>query len=353
VTVFWLAAGALALGALSFLLVPLWRCRQESGRWSVAGVAAAALVVPLSLSLYLGVSTWDGVATGGMTAGGMTTGTEGQPAVAELVAGLAERMREQPDDVDGWRLLGQSYVSIGMYPEGLSAFREAWARTPDPDTGLKMAVAEALAYNDPTTLVGEAGQLISEVLAVEPRNEKALWWGGVAALHAGAPELVRQRWSALLEIGVPEAVEAVIREQLAALGPGFGAPPAVAEPVVPAPADGEFALTLQISLGEGVATPDFGPNAALFIFARAPEGGPPLAVIRESVDSVPGEFILSDAQAMLPGRSLADFSVLTLVARLSASGQPTAQSGDLFGELEYQSGGESGTAALVIDQLAP
>jgi cytochrome c-type biogenesis protein CcmH len=352
VTLFWLAAGALGLGALSFLLVPLWRCRQESGRWSVAGVAAAVLVVPLSLSLYLGVSTWDGVATGGLSTG-MTTGTEGQPAVAELVAGLAERMREQPDDVDGWRLLGQSYVSIGMYPEGLSAFREAWARTPDPDTGLKMAVAEALAYNDPTTLVGEAGQLISEVLAVEPRNEKALWWGGVAALHAGAPELVRQRWSALLEIGVPEAVEVVIREQLAALGPGTGAPPAVAEPVPAAVADGEFALTLQISLGEGVATPDFGPNAALFIFARAPEGGPPLAVIRESVDSVPGDFILSDAQAMLPGRSLADFAVLTLVARLSASGQPTAQAGDLFGELEYRSGGESGTAALVIDQIVP
>ena len=112
-------------------------------------------------------------------------------------------------------------------------------------------------------------------------------------------------------------------------------------------------MTLQISLGEGLATPAFGPNAALFIFARAPEGGPPLAVIRESVDSVPGEFILSDAQAMLPGRSLADFSVLTLVARVSASGQPTAQAGDLFGELEYRSGGESGTAALVIDQIAP
>jgi len=348
VTLFWLAAGALGLGALSFLFVPLWRCRRESGRWSVAGVVAAALVVPLSISLYMNVSTWDGVATGGMT-----TGDEGQPAVAELVAGLAERMREQPDDVEGWRLLGQSYVSISMYPEALSAFREAWSRTPDPDTGLKMAVAEALAYNDPTTLVGEAGQLISEVLAVEPRNEKALWWGGVAALHAGAPELVRQRWSALLEIGVPEAVEVVIREQLAALGPGSGAPPPVAEPVPRAPADGEFALTLQISLGEGLATPAYGPNAALFIFARAPEGGPPLAVIRESVDSVPGEFILSDAQAMVPGRSLADFAVLTLVARVSASGQPTAQAGDLFGELEYRPGGESGTAALVIDQTVP
>jgi cytochrome c-type biogenesis protein CcmH len=348
VTLFWLAAGALAVGALSFLLVPLWRCRRESGRWSVAGVSAAALVVPLSISLYLNVSTWNGAATGGMT-----TGNEGQPAVAELVAGLAARMREEPDDVDGWRLLGQSYVSIEMYAEGLQAFREAWARTPDPDTGLKMAVAEALAYNDPTTLVGEAGQLISEVLAVEPRNEKALWWGGAAALHAGAPELVRRRWSALLEIGVPTAVEAVIREQLAALGPGTGMPPELAEPVSPAAADGEFALTLQISLGEGLATPEFGPDAALFIFARAPEGGPPLAVIRESVDAVPGEFILSDAQAMLPGRSLADFSVLTLVARVSASGQPTAQAGDLFGELEYRSGGESGTAALVIDQIVP
>ncbi len=357
-TLFWFSAGALSLGALGFLLTPLWRYRRESGRWSVAGVAVAALLWPLSLGLYLTVNTWDGVTTRSTA---MRDAAE-LPAIAEMVAGLAERLRQEPDDVTGWRMLGQSYAAMGLYADALQAFREAWVRTPEPDTGLKVALAEVLALNDPTTLAGEAGQLIAEVLAVEPRNEKALWFGGLAALHMGAPELVRQRWSVLLEIGVPEAVDQVIREQLAALGPGgaplpgFGAttPSAGAgESAPPDAAGGQYALTLQVSLGADVAAPDYGPAAALFIFARAPEGGPPLAVIRESVESVPGEFVLSDAQAMLPGRSLADFPALTLVARLSATGEPTARAGDLFGELNYAPGGETDAAELVIDQIVP
>ncbi|MBN1238312.1 MAG: c-type cytochrome biogenesis protein CcmI, partial [Gammaproteobacteria bacterium] len=89
---------------------------------------------------------------------------------------------------------------------------------------------------------------------------------------------------------------------------------------------------------------------ALFIFARAPNGGPPVAVIRESAASLPGEFVLSDANTMLPGRSLADFPELNLVARVSASGQPTEQPGDLYAEQSYRPGGE-GTVDLVIDRV--
>jgi cytochrome c-type biogenesis protein CcmH len=95
-----------------------------------------------------------------------------------------------------------------------------------------------------------------------------------------------------------------------------------------------------------------GPQAALFVFARAPGGGPPVAVIRQSVNTVPGSFTLSDANSMLPGRSLADFPELALVARLSASGQPIEQSGDLFAEATYRQG-DQGPVELIIDQVVP
>ena len=94
-------------------------------------------------------------------------------------------------------------------------------------------------------------------------------------------------------------------------------------------------------------------QASLFVFARAPEGGPPLAVIRASATSVPGTFALTDANAMIPGRSLADFDALSLVARISFSGQPIAQSGDLFGELVYRPGENAGAVELVINQMVP
>lgn len=338
---FWIAAGALSLSALGFLLVPLWQQRQRRGQWSGAGLAAAAMFLPLTLGVYLSVTTW-------------SNDVEPDPAlpdVAAMVGGLAQRLSENPDDVTGWSMLGRSYIAMGRYPDARDAYREAWTRTPVPGTELKLALAEAEALSDPDALRGEAGRLFEEVLAAEPGNDKALWYGGLAALQSGQHDLVRQRWTALLAIGVPEAMAAVMREQLAALGPGT-----VTEPdpgATTAQAADEFALQLKISLANDIASVGLDPRAALFIFARAPEGGPPLAVIRESAAAIPGDFALSDANAMLPGRSLAEFESLTLVARVSVSGQPTAQSGDFFGELQYRPGEGNGVADLVIDQIVP
>ena len=173
----------------------------------------------------------------------------------------------------------------------------------------------------------------------------------MAALQSGQHELVRQHWTLLLAIGVPDAIAAAMREQLANLEPGTAT--GTDASTVTAQAPGEFALHLSVRLGNEFATAALDPRAALFIFVRAPEGGPPLAVIRESAAAIPGEFALSDANAMLPGRSLADFESLTLTARVSVSGQPTAQSGDLFGELQYRPGESNGVADLVIDQIVP
>jgi cytochrome c-type biogenesis protein CcmH len=91
----------------------------------------------------------------------------------------------------------------------------------------------------------------------------------------------------------------------------------------------------------------------LFIFARSQEGGPPVAVVRHPAATLPGEFSLGDENAMIPGRSLQDFDVLTVVARVSVSGQPTAQSGDLFGDILFEPAPQTQLIDLVIDEVVP
>jgi cytochrome c-type biogenesis protein CcmH len=78
-----------------------------------------------------------------------------------------------------------------------------------------------------------------------------------------------------------------------------------------------------------------------------------VAVVRASAGGLPGEFGLSDANAMIAGSSLSDFQALSIVARVSLSGQPTAQSGDLFGEISFRPGQDLSVQALVIDQTVP
>jgi len=343
--VFWLAAAALGLLALGFLLLPLWRQSRSSGRWSAPGLFAAAVLLPLSLVLYLEVTTWS-VDEAPQAPPAVQ---EALPSVDEMVVQLAARLEQEPEDAAGWQLLGQSYFSMGRYPDARQAFREAWKRTPAPGNDLKVALGEAEALSDRETLQSGAGALFEEVLAAEPTNLKALWYGGLAALGREEPALARERWSMLLTLDPPPAMARILQEQLAVLGGSEAAP---GGPEVGASETGS-ALQLRVGLAEGLATADFGPQAALFVFARVPEGGPPLAVIRRPASTVPGEFSLSDADTMTPGVSLADFKALTLVARLSRNGQPTQQSGDLYGEIQYRPGSDPGVLDLSIDQVVP
>lgn len=327
---FWIVAALLCLVAVAILLVPVWRVRRSGGQWSPAGLTAAALIAPMALGLYGYVSNWD-------------------PEVAarsnretDLVEQLARRLESTPNDAEGWRLLAASYMQLGRYADGRAAYERLWALTPQPDDELKLGYAESQILTDRGSLTGEAGRLIEEVLAARPGEPKALWYGGLVALELGRDDVVRERWESLLALNPPEQVAEVVRGQLAELG-GEGAQAASAAPKGPE-------IKLNITLGPGRSAAALGPTAQLFILARAPEGGPPIAVIRRPVSSLPGEFSLSDADSMIQGRSLAAYPEITVIARLSASGQPTAQPGDWFAEAVVRPS-DGPTVALVIDQV--
>ena len=343
---FWIGAAVLSVAALGFVVVPLWRQRQATGGWSRLGSLVAALLVPSAVGLYLGIGTWNGQS--------LPTSDSTLPPMAELVEGLDARLQEQPDDPAGWYLLGQSYMSLGRYADARRAFGEGLARDPAPGTDMQLAFAEAQTLTDPQALLGDAGQIFEDALQVEPDNATALWYGGLAAAATERPDIARARWSRLLQLDPPQALRDVLEQHLNALG-GISEP--VQEPPLQLaqtepPAGLEIRLRIQLGEGLGEAGAINSPGAALFIFARAPEGGPPVAVIRESASAVPGEFSLSDANNMLPGRSLADFPELTIVARISASGEPTEQPGDVYGEISFAPGEGGGIVELVMDQVA-
>jgi cytochrome c-type biogenesis protein CcmH len=339
---FWLASAVLTLIALGFLAVPLWREWRRSGQWSVGPLAAAFLLVPVAFGLYFQVRTWAPAPPAGSS-----------PA-EQMVAQLAARLKQSPDDPTGWRMLGKSYLVLGDPVRARDAYREAWSRSPDHDNDLKLSLAEAEAQADRSSLKGEAGKLVEEVLASEPTNPRALWYGGFAAYDQGNEALARTRWTALLATNPPDEIKSVLA-QFGVTAPASAAP-AVAGSLSAENAGGTATagatgpvIKLNVKLGTGVSTASLGPNASLFIFARAPGGGPPVAVIRQPISAVPGVFTLSDANSMIPGRSLKDFPQLTVVARLSASGQPIQQPGDLYAEAQVAPGA---TADLVIDQVA-
>lgn len=334
-TGFWVTAGILSLIAVAFLAVPMLAERRRSGRKSIVGPLVAVAVVPVSLALYLNATTFDPEAD-------MTAVAQDE---MQLLDQLAARLSEDPSDVNGWILLGRSYIQLGDYARARIALEQAWNRTEEPDDLLKLAYAQTLLFTEPGAALSLAGDLVEEVLAGSPGNENALLWGGFVAAERNQPDLAADRWMALLAANPPPAIADIVREQIGLLTGSAIEATEVAEPAGPV-------VEVNVTVADSVALESLGATALLFVIASAEDSPAPVAVERHPLAALPGTFSLSDADAMIPARRISLYDEVTIVARISLSGEPTAQSGDIFAEaIVDPRAGEP--VNLVIDRIVP
>ena len=117
-------------------------------------------------------------------------------------------------------------------------------------------------------------------------------------------------------------------------------------------ADASEVITGQLSLSPELATKT-SPNDTVFLFARAVNGPRmPLAAIRARVADLPLDFRLDDSMAMAPMARLSNYEQVIITARISATGNVQAMSGDLEGESPIIKPGQDGVE-LVINHVIP
>ena len=353
---FFIIALGLAIVAAAFVLVPLLRthfgheAKDSSPGLTVGFGVAVAIVVPIAAALLYGTWTtwrWDVGGTPGAAV------VDENHSMDDAISALQARLQAQPDDVEGWRMLGRSYMSVQRFGDAAQAFRRV-VNLSAGDTAAHIDYAEARVMTDQEGIVGPIGDEFIALAAAAPDNPKAAWYAGLAEYERGDVEAARMHWEKLLGADTPPQVRQIIEQRLG-VAPAAAAPAAMAAaPTRPADAgpvdEGskiELSVTLDPSLAERLSQP-----VPLFIFARTAAGGPPLAVIRRDSSELPLKIDLSDANTMIEGMSLTDHATLRLVARLSLAGGPGAQTGDMFGEIDYTR--EDGVATtIVIDQVVP
>lgn len=285
--------------------------------------------------------------------------------VEVLVERLAQRMREQPGDPDGWALLGRSYAAMGRFEPARDAYAQAVALSPD-DASLLADYADALAMTQERGLLGEPERLVQRALRADPDHVKALALAGTAALQRGDAAAAVRHWERAKSLAPPDSpfasgLEEGLRQARAAAAPasqagaaeavggGAGREPGPAS--APAEAAGREAgagLRVRVALAGDLAG-RVRPQDTVFVFARPVEGPRmPLAVARLRVADLPAELTLDDSSAMSPQMRLSAFERVVVVARVSRSGDVEPQPGDLEG----QSGAVAsrGAVALAIDR---
>jgi cytochrome c-type biogenesis protein CcmH len=121
------------------------------------------------------------------------------------VAKLADRLKQNPNDAEGWQMLGRSYMILQRYSEAADAYQRASALK-DKDAGVWADYAEALAMASDRRLAGKPTEALDRALQIDPTNQKALDLAGSAAYQAGNYQKAIEYWQRLLKL-VPAGSE--------------------------------------------------------------------------------------------------------------------------------------------------
>lgn len=131
-----------------------------------------------------------------------------------MVAGLVEKLRQNPDDSKGWVMLARSYKVLERFPQAADAYGRAGALV-DQDATLLADYAEVLSRVNGGDLQGKPSELIERALKIDPNEPQALLLAGAAASDRRQFAAAADYWARLLaqlEPGSDEArtVEAAV-----------------------------------------------------------------------------------------------------------------------------------------------
>lgn len=119
------------------------------------------------------------------------------PDVAAMVARLEARLAENPDDVEGWMMLGRSKAVLGDAPAAAGAYRRARQLAPDDPRSLA-PLGEMLVMSAGGIVTPEAKELFTAVLERQPDDPRAAFYMGWADAQAGDQRAALDRWRRLL-----------------------------------------------------------------------------------------------------------------------------------------------------------
>jgi cytochrome c-type biogenesis protein CcmH len=259
--------------------------------------------------------------------------------LASMADQLAERLQNEPNNAEGWVMLGRIQRALARYDEADLALQKSLALARNDDVMIERA--EVLAQKNNGNFKGEPWAIINAVLKVDPTHGNALLLAGSAAFSEGRFKEALAYWErvkASLPPASPDA--AALAEAIDQARERLGMPPlSPATNMANAPAsagvltakpasDGTERITGRVSIDPALAA-QVSPQDIVFIYANAAEGPRmPLAIIRTTVDKLPYDFVLDDSLAMNPQMKLSQVTSVMVRARISKTGNAMPQPGD-------------------------
>lgn len=191
----------------------------------------------------------------------------------QMAQKLSDRLKNEPDDMEGWVLLGRTYQHMKDQTAADQAYVKATA------LGLTPARLEEVRS-------GMSAKQESQPTRIFPK-----------------PKTSRNLTAVMIDQALKDD-----------------------------PGSKQVSVSGEVKISPELAEQLTNKNATLFIFARADKGPPmPLAAIRKTPVTLPLSFTLNDSNAVIPDRKLSSSNSVIIGARISFSDSATASKGDLEG----------------------
>jgi len=303
--------------ALLILLVPIaMKSQLKTDTPAKKAIIAIAIFVPVfTMASYfsLGTPEFAEIAT-----------EQAPPPMTTLVDELELKLSQKPKNINGWLLLGRSYMVTENYAKAIHAFEKALTLEPNNLNAI-LPLADALAVTAGGKLTGKPYQLLLQAYDLEPKNEMTLWLLGLAEKQMNNKTLAENYWQTLYQ-QLPETSKD--RTKVASLLTSIGSEVQETSVVTKQPTiaiDDKTTIqepTTHSKISISIEIPEAGKNkinnANVFIYAKQAKGMPmPIAAQRYKGDQLPNQVVLSKDDELMPGRSLNQFSELVIGIKIS------------------------------------
>lgn len=282
-------------------------------------------------------------------------GAQGDHDIMKMIQQVEEKTKADPNDGEAWSLLAKTYAAVEHWPEALHAYEKAVALRPNVPA-VMTGYAETLAINSNRVLEGKPMELVRKALEIDPDDIKGLELAGINNFQKKNYAQAAFYFKRLHKLLPPESpyaqdIAEAQKEASRLANAGMTGLDNLSEP---APVGGNKAAagaTIHglVEIAPGLKS-KVKPQDVVFLFARSANGGAPVAAIRASAGNFPLEFELNDAMAMNPDSKLSNFKEVTLIARVSKSGDVKGAPGDLEGILANVKVGTN-DVKLTIDKV--
>lgn len=270
----------------------------------------------------------------------------------ELIVLVQARLNQTPDNIQLVNLLAQTAMTLQDYDQAVDAYRRILKAFPDSPR-IIANLAQAMFYRAGNVVTPEVREYTHKALALAPMMPEMLGLAGIDAKNQGDYRSAIRYWKTAVQHMDPNSRVAQgylngitkAEQALVAAGEKLDAEEKPA-------ADAGEKILLQVSLADSVK---ISGGETLFVYARAWQGPKmPLAIQKLSASQLPLSVTLDESMAMAPGMTIKSFPELELVARISRTGSPTAQSGDWQGTIgPVKLDSLDGVQQIVISEQLP